>query len=241
MPPLVKLNRCSLILGRILFAALLLWLVPQVAWAEEDAAVASGAEEIPCRGLKPFKDLNELLYQFYINLDGDCLFKMPVSELEKIWETKILSRERGPGENFFKLRNSSEFYYKPDNSGKAYSYTKASKDAFYITASPSPRNPEMNYFAIQITNEFYKRRGSLFPDAKFPRSLPEPIAIKYKNSQYALRSMGESRIIGRHHPEYYYYHWYSSDKTGRISLGGEYEYGITRINIGRGKKSPNEQ
>lgn len=231
MTSLVKQNRYILIFGGILFGALLLGPTPQAAGEEEGAAASSSGEETPCRGLKPFKNIDELLYQFYINLDSDCLFKMPVAELEKIWGIKILSRERlKEGQGLYQIEKTSDFYYKPYNSDK---------DAFYLVSSPSLRQPEMNYFRIAITRAYYNRHHTIFPDAKFPKSLPEPLAIKSKYLWHPPQPQHQPMFQGRHYPQYYYYYWYSSDKTGVISLGGE--YGVTKINIGRENKTINEQ
>ena len=67
---------------------------PANVFAEEGVVADPKAATAPCKGLKPYNNLDELLYQFYINLDSDCLFKMPVAELEKTWDIKILSRDR---------------------------------------------------------------------------------------------------------------------------------------------------
>ncbi|MDL2259637.1 hypothetical protein LJB99_02010 [Deltaproteobacteria bacterium OttesenSCG-928-K17] len=56
--------------------------VSPVAVADERLPAAEGGQVTPCKGLKPFNNLDELLYQFHINLDSDCLFTMPVEEHE---------------------------------------------------------------------------------------------------------------------------------------------------------------
>ena len=72
--------------------SLLLWgIVVTTVEAEEN--VPHKGETI-CKELKPFNNLDELLYQFYVNLVSDCLFDMPVEELQTIWHIQIFARER---------------------------------------------------------------------------------------------------------------------------------------------------
>lgn len=83
----------------MLVAALLVWGGP--AMEEESlpapAEVAFDAKSAPCKGLKAFNNLDELLYQLHINLESDCLYKMDPKELAKIWRipTIIHSNTRG--------------------------------------------------------------------------------------------------------------------------------------------------
>ena len=149
----------------LLMAAWLLCAVPALAEGEE---TASDFASTPCNGLKPFNNLDELLYQFYINLDSDCLFEMPVSKLEKIWDIKILSKERAQGYEYSELRMSAEFANKP---------YKSEKDAFYVKVvkGQNPEKPNSLQFWIVITKEYSKEHATLFPDGKFPKLLPKPI------------------------------------------------------------------
>jgi hypothetical protein len=117
---------------------------------------ASAAEDHPCKGLKPFSNLEELLYQFYIN-DNECLFTMPVNELEKIWDIKILSEERRKPKNYYPL-SEIEFYNKP---------YKSERDAFYIEMDTNKKAGQ-EFFLILITRAYYEKHGTLFPDGSFP-------------------------------------------------------------------------
>lgn len=56
---------------------------------DDPAEESKNDRTAPCRGLKPYKDIEDLLYQIYINLDSDCLFVMPIQELDEIWDTDI--------------------------------------------------------------------------------------------------------------------------------------------------------
>lgn len=181
---------------------------------------AEKTSDAPCRGLKPFNNLDELLYQFYINLDSDCLFYMSVAELEKIWDTKILSDERSvPGE--FK---ASDFAQKP---------YKSEKDAFYLEVKGG-KEGRPNSFYIHITEDYYKDHATLFPDGHLPRLCPE--ALKIYNT-----STPEGWTLGSPSPpipnsgginfsmRFYHYYWLNSRGTNMILLDGF--YGVDHIFI----------
>lgn len=42
-----------------------------------------------CKNLNKIKDVDDLLWQMYSNLDGDCLYQMPTKKLAKIWGVPI--------------------------------------------------------------------------------------------------------------------------------------------------------
>ena len=121
--------------------------------------------EPPCRGLKPFNNLEELLYQVYINLDSECLLKMPVAELEEKWGIKILSDERlKPGQMSFQLRDSFDFAGKP---------CVSEKDAFFVEKKVDEEQG-ISELVISITDAYREKHGTLFPDGRYPKLLPEP-------------------------------------------------------------------
>ena len=177
----LKGNGCSfkLSLVLLLMAALLILAIPAISGAEE-AVTPSAAEEkqpaaselpsIPCKGLKPFNNLEELLYQFYINLESNCLFEMPITELEKMWGIKILTEEKFNPENYYPLAET-DFYFKP---------YKSEKDAFYVEYNECKkgnfdcRKHNATRFKVKITKEYHKTYGTLFPDKKKPAFLPSP-------------------------------------------------------------------
>lgn len=80
-------------LGGMLLLTVILSLcsIPVVEAVEEKLPAAAEPQTAPCKGLKPYNNLDELLYQFYINLDSECLFEMKVEDLEKAWGVKILN------------------------------------------------------------------------------------------------------------------------------------------------------
>ncbi|MDR2947148.1 MAG: hypothetical protein LBV79_10450 [Candidatus Adiutrix sp.] len=156
--------------GRLRLVAFSLFLLafalacPAPARAAEEEAI-SAAQAAPCKGLKPYNNIDELLYQFYINLDSDCLFEMSTAELEEAWGIKILDEERFKPINYYPL-SETEFYYKP---------YKSEKDAFYVEITSSESNQYgAKTFTIRATEDYFEKYGTFFPDEELPTTLPVP-------------------------------------------------------------------
>ena len=151
-----------------LVAALLLCFISATAYAEDHAPAAVTEETAPCKGLKPFNNIDELLYQFYINMESDCLFEMSVEELEKVWGIKILDQKDGPPtQEYYDLIKGADFRGKP--------YLSA-QDAFYVRISRKHKDEKkVSGFFIQMTDYYFERYGSLFPPDSPPQLLPPPL------------------------------------------------------------------
>ena len=197
--------------------SMLCFLVALFIWAP---AAAAGGEPVsdkapkPCRGLKPFNNLDELLYQFYINLDRDCLFDMPVKELKKLWDTDILIQgQKNPGWEDFR--------------NKPY---KSEKDAFFIEVSHHPDSSK-NEFKIVITREYYQKHVTLFPNGNYPNLLPEPESRRnppgHIGDIYAPRPKPKYR--GRYLLSYSSYYWENRSTMHQILMEGR--NGITQIRV----------
>ena len=203
----------------------LIWAAPANAFAEEGATANPEIATVPCKGLKPYNNLDELLYQFYINLESDCLFEMPVEELEKVWGIKILSDKRVQGEAHYKLRMSADFKNKP---------YKSEKDAFFVAVQrPFRSKSDENVFYLIITKEYYEKHATLFPDGNFPKMLPAPFAVA--RSTFPSFGMAPDPpvrpYIGQINMGRYTYYWASSDLTREIALIGI--FGVNEILITR--------
>lgn len=183
----------------------------------------SMAEETMCRDLKPVNNLDELLYQFYINLDSDCLFTTPLSELEATWGIKILSKERlQPGQTLYELRMGSDF------SGKS---SLSDVDAFYVEVIRNSNENKSVEFQIIITDEYYQTHGTLFPDGNFPNLLPRP-SQKDDLEGFPYRGGGHHEPHLRNTGEYnkrFIYYWLNSDRTRFIYFTPNPNNGIGRI------------
>ena len=172
--------------------------------------------EAICKDLKPYKNIDELLYQFYVNIDSDCLFEMPVAELEKIWDTKILSEERVGSNDRYSLRMSSDFKNKP---------YRSEKDAFFIEIERSTYDND-KFFRVIITEEYYRKYATLFPDGNFPTLIPFPDKSKV-NVLPILPLFGQDkphlpRKTGGYRLQNFIYYWLSADQTRKITLEGLY-------------------
>jgi len=158
--------------GMIMLIGLLICAAPVMA-AEKSVTAAPEAKTAPCKGLKPYNNLDELLYQFYINLDSDCLFEMPVGDLEKIWGITILTEERAKPKAYYPL-SETEFYNKP---------YKSEKDAFYVEIVPLVKvNPyekkdpsyHARVFLIKISKAYLDKFGTLDPGDDDPLRVLKP-------------------------------------------------------------------
>ena len=160
-----KLKKHSLksIAMLFLMAALPLYSL-SVAYAEQGGDPKTwDSEVIPCKGLKPYNNIDELITQFYLNIHSNCLSEKSVDELEKIWETKILDEERRKPKNYYPL-SETEFYNKP---------YKTEKDAFYIEISPEQKG-DRRVFLLKATKEYFEKRGAPFNIDKLYSLLPDP-------------------------------------------------------------------
>jgi len=176
------------------------------------------SQEAPCRGLKRYKDLDELLYQFYINLDSDCLFKMPVEDLEKIWDTKILD-ERNRNEIPYEI---SYLYKSVDFAGKPYT---SERDAFYLEIVANRDNKSA--FKIHITREYDDMYRTLLPIGRLSKFLPWPIIESYDHYNDSTPWWRER--TGKPGTSSVLFYWYSSDKKHAISF--TWSHGLTMIKI----------
>ena len=133
---------------------------------EASAAAAEKAKNAPCRGLKPYNNLDELLYQFYINFDSDCLFTMPQEELEKIWETKFFNADLAEQDPDYRQRLKDEGY---SFSSQPY---ESEKDAFYILVSNKQNPDKTTSFFIRATKNYLGKNETIFLGGRLPGLLP---------------------------------------------------------------------
>jgi len=168
---------------------------------------------VMCRELKPVNNLDELLYQFYVNLDSDCLFQIPTAQLERIWDIKIADRDRlKPGQSTIPLINSSDFALKTYNS---------EKDSFYVERI---NRGDSIMFRIVMTNAYSEKHATLFPDGNFPKLLPTP-SKKFSPHEVYYGFPPKTRYYPKIPGVYselgsYIYYWESTDKTREMHIFG---------------------
>jgi len=168
-----------------------------------------------CRELKPVNNLDELLYQFYVNLDSDCLFQIPTAKLERIWDIKILDERRlKPGQSSLQLWNSSDFRKKPYES---------EKDAFFVELGY--RDGVRYKFRIIMTDAYSDKHATLFPDGNFPKLLPRPMEKFEIQEVYPDHSSSDPVLIPKKPGVYsqidpIVFFWVNTDKARIIELWG---------------------
>ena len=181
------------------------------------------AQDKGCTDLKKVNNLDELLYQFYINLDSDCLFTMPLSELEEVWGFKILTRENlQPGQKVFDVRYGSGF------AGKSYS---SEVDAFFVEFNPKV-NSRPKEFEIIITEAYFNRHGTLFPEGNYPKLLPEPklkLLGLLRPTSYSYGAFPPLKNVGEYFRRSHYY-WLNPEQTRMIIFSSTTGY-VTNISV----------
>lgn len=115
-----------------------------------------------CPNLAKVNDIDDLLFQFYSNLDNQCLFEMPTEELEKIWGIRVLD-----------YVNRS--YDEKDILNREYQRIRKNEDGFFV----SKRNYEhgISAFDISLTDRYIDKNkgwGSSVGKGQFPKLLPPP-------------------------------------------------------------------
>lgn len=188
---LQKLNTAS-----VFIIYLLAFPSPLIADDEKIGPALTEIKSTPCQGLRPFKNIDELLYQFYINLDSDCLFTTPVEELERIWQIDI-----------------------EPHLGLPLKQLKRTRNDFSITTSHA-QDGTLRGFYVEATEEYLDKYGSIFPDGKFPRILPKPLE-KYGGSTAAgCIRIPKQPYYGKKTNEigHKFYYWLNSDQTRIMTL-----------------------
>lgn len=175
------------------------------------------AKNEPCRALKPCENIDDLLYQMYINLDSGCLFKMPIAELETAWKTKIAFYKKSDG-IALKFVAPKGVYLDE----KPY---KTERDAFFIEAV---LNDDLNIenFIIKKTRE-YDSKGEtlLLNDSDYPKGLPEPFKTSSGNTppMCSVNFPCPDTRLGKYSDNtFYIYYWLNSNKTRMIGLIGSF-------------------
>ncbi len=119
-----------------------------------------------CKGLHKVTDVDDLLKQFYDNIDSDCLFKIGTDDLEKIWGIRV-----------FDL--SGEF--DQDKVDKRFQYEKEGDGLFVVKFDYTDRE----YFRIFPTLSLIKQDDGIWGDTnlsqgEMPSNFPPPIVPKQK-------------------------------------------------------------
>jgi len=183
--------------GALLLAAALALCAVQAAAAEE---AVQELKTTPCGHIKPFKDADELMYQLYLSLEDDCLFKMDPKELSKIWgiPTLEISDRRKPIGNHY-----SKEVREPLPGDHAH---------LFFSVGYSPDYPHMSGFYLRRVNTNDYDNYPFFSDNEYPKLLPEPL-LCYMNDRKFILPPQRGKYIGNE-----VYAWFNADKTRWLSL-----------------------
>lgn len=118
-----------------------------------------------CQNLGKVNDIDELLFQFYSNVDNQCLFEISTEELEKIWGIKVLN------------------YISSSDVEKNILNTKFSdlidnEDSIFVRKVNFEHG--IHALEIYITNKYREENngwGGSIGRGQFPKLLPPPLVI----------------------------------------------------------------
>ena len=150
-----------------------------------------------CRGLHKVKDIDDLLLQMHSNLDSQCLFKIPVEILEKIWYLPII--------------DSGDFYALPDSEKELIQ----KENNVFIQ-----RDIHNSFCYIVVSDEVYisKRIQAKEPPYKrFPKNLPPPRQEEFNfagHSVIRIRSLGDEK----YYRQFVMYYWLGQEKLPNMPI-----------------------
>lgn len=153
-----------------------------------------------CNNLHQVKDIDDLLLQFYSNIDNQCLFEMPTQQLEKIWRVRILDYVNADSKKISDL--NTEFHRIIENEQSLFICKKDFEQGVIA-------------LDINLTNEYIKQNtgwGGLISKGQYPKLLPLPqvVSVFFDEPYEILPVIHSTRP---HIPkdtiyrEYSYYYW----------------------------------
>lgn len=156
-----------------------------------------------CNNLHKVKDIDDLLLQFYSNIDNQCLFDMPTQELEKIWGIRVLDYIATSPEKRGALRgNLNREVQKIRANGKGLFVKKVDFEHGVVA------------FDINLTNKYLEENegwGGSVGKGKFPELLPPPQRVNdlYEDTLEDMYIPGSKPIApkGTVYEKYSKYYW----------------------------------
>lgn len=111
------------------------------------------------------KDIDDLLFQFYSNIDSQCLFEMPTEELEKVWGIRVLDYINASSDKLNELNIKAN---------------KASEneESFFVRKADFEQG--ISAFYIDLTDKYRDKNrgwGGSVGKGQFPELLPPPQVI----------------------------------------------------------------
>lgn len=153
-----------------------------------------------CQNLHKVEDVDDLLKQFYDNIDSHCLFEMDTKELERIWGIRVF--------DFYDLQ--SQFWKNVEE------HSKTGEGIFVLK-----RNLAKGVvLEIMYTEQYYKQNNSNWGGSlglgQFPKYLPQPdkiSALPFEVSVHpALPEHDKLYIKDSAYNSYSFYWWFNKTK-----------------------------
>lgn len=152
-----------------------------------------------CKNLQKVKDIDDLLFQFYSNLDSQCLFAMPTQKLEKIWGIRVLDYIGASSDKVNDLNIESQERWE-------------NKEGLFV----SKENFEQGIpaFHIRVTHKYVDKNkgwGGSAGKGQYPKFLPAPQIVNkhVDESDQKPRIHGSRPIIPKNtvYEKYSRYYW----------------------------------
>lgn len=172
---MVKSRNVAMSLKIVLLAAIFLFFANPVLAINENVLEP---QSTVCIGLKSFKNMEELVYQIYTNLDTDCLFKMEPRELADIWQIPIIivykngdfSRERRPA-------------------------SLGAHDHLHFAVYETDGDPYIDYFRIVPANGVSVDSDPFFPGKDYLGLLPKPLICGHTFKNLVWPNSNKTRMM----------------------------------------------
>lgn len=161
-----------------------------------------------CKNLDKVDDIDDLLFQFYSNIDNQCLFEMPTEELEKIWGIRVLDYV----DLSFEEKSQLNVEFKN---------IKRNEEGIFI----AKENYEQSIpaFHIHLADKYRKKNngwGGSVGKGQYPKLLPSPEIVSdfFQDSSESRRQIhGSWSIIPKDtvyhkYSQYYWLNKANSDK-----------------------------
>lgn len=144
----------------------------------------------PCKNLGKVHNIDDWLYQVYSNIDSQCLFEMPVSELEQIWGLPVIDET---------LPNAFE-----DSNRKKDIQRMKVAETFYVLKKNDDNNLQQLSFEIEIADKYLKQHywtfGGSFLEGVMPKLLPQFDFYYDPHVRMFIPFDDESRAFYENHP-----------------------------------------
>ena len=122
----------------------------------------------PCKNLGKVNTIDDWLYQVHSNINSQCLFEMPVSELERIWGLPIIDDTKVNWGMMNNLQANQMIQF--------HKMKRSQARTFYVIKDVQADNKKLVYFEMVIDSQYRKQQYHTFGGSMlagvFPYHLP---------------------------------------------------------------------